>query len=298
MLLKELLPSLKTYLYSMGRLNLGPWWSYDNVNSPFTRIIYLPSGEAEITIDGSKCHVKSGDMILVPPFIPADYHCPEKADHYYAIFRAELAQGLELFSLPEISRHVVPASDYAWCFERLLKLNSNIALEALDPSDQAYNEQIWRAGPTNESRSSRDLLETDGLLRLLLSAFIKTSKKAVMKNDSSVARLIRILTYIENNLDKSITLEDMAKEVSLHPTYFSDLFVKQMGERPISYLTRARVGKAQILLATTDKPVKDIAWELGFKDVNYFHRVFKKRLRLSPGQWRKHFARHNTSQDL
>ena len=273
---------------------MGPWWNYENVNSPFTRVICVTSGEAEIVVEGMRYELTAGNMVLVPPFVSADYHCAERAGHDYIIFRAELAHGLELFSLPNIANYMVPVEARAWCFPRLLELNPNIALESVDPNDASYNEKIWQSGVSRDLVSSAALLETEGILRVLLSAFLKPSKKEVMKN-SAVDRLIKILAYIENNLDKPITLEDMAKEVSLHPTYFSDLFAKQMGERPISYLTRARVGKAQILLATTDKPIKNIAWELGFKDANYFYRVFKKRLRLSPGEWRRHFARHNQS---
>ena len=295
-MLKELLPSLKAHLYSLGRVELGSWWNYENVNSPFTRVIYVTDGEVEITIGEMRYKLAAGNMVLVPPFVPANYYCPERADHYYIIFRAELAHGLELFSLPNIARNMVPVEDRDWCFRRLLEVNPDIALESFDPNDLSYNEKIWQSEVSRERMSSAVLLETEGLLRVLLAAFLNPAQQNVMK-DSSVDRLVKILAYIENNLSRPITLEDMAREVSLHPTYFSDLFAKQMGERPISYLTRARIGKAQILLATTDKPIKNIAWDLGFKDANYFYRVFKKRLRLSPGEWRRHFARHNQSQN-
>jgi len=287
MLLTELLPSLKTSLYAIGYADVGNWWNYKNVNSPFTRILYIKNGNALISFDSQDFPVSAGDVIAIPPFTPVDYRCETECGHYYILFAAVLTMNIELFSL--LSSHwIQPATSLTENYiKRLTQLNPGIELKIFDPKKKNYRENIFKT-VEHKNMLPKHLLETDGIMRMLIAPFlgnIHHSKTA--KKDYTVKRLVKVLNYIDRNIDQPILLQDMAEQISVHPNYFSDLFVKHIGERPVAYLTRKRIEKVQFLLATTNRPVKDIALTSGFQDTDYFYRVFKKKVQLTPSQYRK-----------
>ncbi|MDQ0253425.1 two-component system response regulator YesN [Evansella vedderi] len=92
--------------------------------------------------------------------------------------------------------------------------------------------------------------------------------------------------YISQNYKKDLTLEFVAKEINLSPTYFSKLFKNHAGINFIDYLTQVRIGEAKRLLTTTDMSLKEICFEVGYRDPNYFSRVFKKSESIPPSQYR------------
>jgi len=92
-------------------------------------------------------------------------------------------------------------------------------------------------------------------------------------------------TYMQEHFHKAITLENVADAVNLSPNYFSNMFKQEFGETFIDYLTKIRLEKAKGLLEKNELSLKEISFIVGYKDPNYFSRVFKKHYQVSP----KHF---------
>jgi len=93
-------------------------------------------------------------------------------------------------------------------------------------------------------------------------------------------------TYIHDHYRESFSLEDVADYVELTPTYFTKLFKEQTQQTFIDYVTDFRIEKSKELLRQTNLSLKEIAYEVGYKDPNYYSRVFKKWTNLSPKQYR------------
>jgi YesN/AraC family two-component response regulator len=274
-------------LYAIGYADVGMWWNYKNVTSPFTRLLYIKSGNAEVSFQSKTFKLESEDLIVVPPYTLVDYSCDASCGHYYVLFSSQLATGIELFSL-NIKKWVLSSNNMTELYmKRLLELNPDLELKIVDPKKQAYKSTII-AKAEEIPGTPQQVIESDGILRMLFAPFVDTEPNSdAVINKGSFNRFIQVLDYIDKNIDKPISLKDMADEVSIHPNYFSDLFMKHIGERPISYLTKKRLEKVQVLLATTGRSVKDIAISSGFHDTDYFYRIFKKKVNLTPTQYRK-----------
>ncbi|WP_338788117.1 response regulator [Metabacillus sp. FJAT-53654] len=93
--------------------------------------------------------------------------------------------------------------------------------------------------------------------------------------------------FIHAHYQESFSLEDVAAYVDLTPTYFTKLFKEQTKLTFIDYVTAYRIEKAKELLLQTKLSLKEIAYEVGYKDPNYFSRVFKKWTNRTPKQYRK-----------
>ncbi|MFC4321444.1 response regulator transcription factor [Litchfieldia salsa] len=92
--------------------------------------------------------------------------------------------------------------------------------------------------------------------------------------------------WIGENLDKNITIQKIAFQVHMNPTYFSEYFKSQTGETILDYVTRMRIEKAKELLLSTDLKIYDISIEVGYTDTKYFSKLFKKYYGEVPSKFR------------
>lgn len=97
----------------------------------------------------------------------------------------------------------------------------------------------------------------------------------------------RIQTYIEQHLDRDITVADMAECVDMSPSYFSRLFKETAGETPYQYVLQQRLRQAQHLLSTTDLPIAEIALRVGFANQSHLTRRFRKNTHTTPAAYRQ-----------
>lgn len=93
--------------------------------------------------------------------------------------------------------------------------------------------------------------------------------------------------YLELHYIDDISLEDMAEHVNISPQYFSKLIKKTTGFNFIDWLSMLRVKKAKELLTNSNYTVKEVCFMVGYKDPNYFSRIFKKRIGITPSEYVK-----------
>ena len=96
-----------------------------------------------------------------------------------------------------------------------------------------------------------------------------------------------IKDYIEEHLDEDLTREDFAALVFLNADYLAKLFKQETGFSIGSYLTERKMAKARQLLASTARPVNQIAMEAGYTNFSYFTKLFRKNTGMTPNEYRK-----------
>ena len=94
--------------------------------------------------------------------------------------------------------------------------------------------------------------------------------------------MIIVKEYIETHYPNEIPLEGVAALVNLSPNYFSNLFKEEFGETFIEFLTKIRMENAKSLIEENVYSLKEISFMVGYKDPNYFSRVFKRYYHSSP----------------
>lgn len=96
----------------------------------------------------------------------------------------------------------------------------------------------------------------------------------------------KVVTLIQNQFDKDLSLKYLAKQLSLSESYLSKLFKKESGYTFHDYLTQYRVKKACEYLLETDLKVYEIVDKIGLHDQRYFSVVFRKYVGITPTQFR------------
>ena len=99
-------------------------------------------------------------------------------------------------------------------------------------------------------------------------------------------RLKRVLSFIEERLDETLTLADMAAAAGLSRMYFAAQFRVATGLRPHEYLLKRRIERAQELLVETAEPLAQIALAVGFQTQAHFTTVFRRFAGETPYRWR------------
>lgn len=90
----------------------------------------------------------------------------------------------------------------------------------------------------------------------------------------------------ENYGSEDISLNLVAASVNVSPSHFSTIFSQETGETFIEYLTRFRMEKAMELLRRTSMKTSEIGYSVGYRDPHYFSYLFKKRLGITPKEYR------------
>ncbi|MDQ0154043.1 response regulator [Robertmurraya andreesenii] len=99
----------------------------------------------------------------------------------------------------------------------------------------------------------------------------------------------QIKQYIMEHSHENISLETLAQKVGLSPIYISKMFKEKLGINYIDFLTDCRIEKAKKLLCDPIKSIKEISFEVGYHEPNYFSKVFKKVCQMSPKEYRRTF---------
>lgn len=99
----------------------------------------------------------------------------------------------------------------------------------------------------------------------------------------------RAVDYILLNYKEKIVLKELADYAGLSPNYLCTLFKKETGETILHYVGKIRIGSSLTLLANTDLSISEVAEKAGFEDGNYFARIFKKQMKISPSEYRKNY---------
>ncbi len=165
-----------------------------------------------------------------------------------------------------------------WFFQALAEtlygMRQNGAAE--EPFEERMKERFWLCADADE------VLE---LLRQGAGGELRRLR------DERSLRELRPITeakrYMQQHYQETLRLEDVSSAVGFNATYFSTLFKRETGQNFTDYLTELRIGKAKELLCADMLSVQDVAGQVGYQDLKYFSRLFKKMTGVSPSDYKK-----------
>lgn len=122
------------------------------------------------------------------------------------------------------------------------------------------------------------------LQREMVHKYCLLVKNHSMKGYSLLVR--KVLTQIDSDLTSDLSLRNQAEKLNINSSYLSTLFKKETGATLTEYVNRKRVEHAIFLLNTTNLQIQTIAQSCGIPDVNYFTKIFKKHIGITPKDYR------------
>ena len=275
-------------LLHVDHVKLNSKWNYANVLSPYFRIYYIDEGEGFISTAQEKIKLEQGYLYIIPSFTLCHLSCDSYLSQYFLHFFEESADGISLF---EYNRRVMKVrsleTDNA-TFDRLLRLNPGRGINRSD-NPKVYEKNIYYRDyqELNNTVNESVFIETQGIILQFISRFLSSNTFRVIQREPVPLKILESIRYIQLNLSQNLTVSFLAKTANLHQDYFSRLFYRFTGERPLGYIHMKRIERAQYLIATTNLPYIEIAEETGFENVPHFSKIFKKVTSLTPGEYKK-----------
>ena len=263
---------------------------FPHIHSYYETILIL-EGEFKLKIDGSESVILSqGDIIFIPSYV---VHEPFLIEGNMPIMRSIVVKFSPLFLYPlETTQSDVD------CL-----LNTPVYKEKyyLFKKGEQYTDSLERVMRKilNEKKNQRFGYEF--ALRALLSTFYlklvricacneKTQQHPTQDiSEDSAQKLHQIFLYVKENYQYNISMREASDLCGMNYNYFSRFFKKVAKQNFKEYLLDVRLNHAQKQLLQSEKSVSTIAMECGFEYAAYFVQKFKKKVGLTPLEYRKKY---------
>jgi AraC-like DNA-binding protein len=253
--------------------------------------------------------------IHVHDFIEINYVAAGKGYHYIGDKRLEVGRG-DLFIIPIGTRHVYrpesPNPDHELIVYNCLFSPELLArLAAVQPlpfrpehmlSGEAHTYRHFEDRNNECHRTMESLIQEFSLrmpgyeamvCSLLLQLLVTLHRYDVgyigseMKSRLSPHRLEPIFEYIAGHYSEPITLEQLASLIPVSASYLQRLFKRTIGQSCTEYIQNVRIAKSCELLQSSSMNVRDVALQVGYKDLKFFHTLFRKKTGTSPYRYKK-----------
>ena len=229
-------------------------------------VLYVLSGKMCFCINGVEYLCKPGDVLVVAPNSQFSVRCDEPADQFYCHFDIKVQSEYKLTGSFRQNRLPESCSGLAkLCCEQIKHIET----------------QGLPLGPSVRMIFKLFLIEM-----LQTDAANHVSFVSVPENEKP-EELFAVLAHISEHLNENLSVEELAKMAGFHPSYFSRYFKRYMGMSPIRYINEHKMSLAKHLVSTTERPIKEIAAQLGFADQFGFSKKFKACFGSSPSEFRK-----------
>lgn len=235
-------------------------------------MIVVKTGCLKLMLDGKSFCVNEGESAFISGGV-VHGGFPEECEYFCIVF--------DLASL---------FKDVALCSKSIAEFLTNTDYFTGVYGSTTKQTEIMREILTSMQNTEKGYdLNVIGFLWQLLGAFIsKPIEGSIQLNDKvQIQKLKDVLSYIRKNIDKNITLEELAQVSGMSPRYFCRVFRNMTGRTPIDYVNYYRIETASQMLITTGESITEIALNCGFNDMSYFSKTFKKLKGMSPSKFRQ-----------
>ena len=213
---------------------------------------------------------------------PASNHADEFKKHIIGRLKMGDTSGvnsfLELFS-SQLTTNQTDIDKIKNAYFELIVTASNITKEI---NNSFHSETFDNAFSTFSSENNLSKLK-DFVHKFLLECITAINSTKTQGDNPAIKK---VCDYINNNLSKDISLEQMAEYANVSSFYLSRLFKEEKGITFINFLTDRRLEKSRELLNDTNLSIKEITASIGYNDQNYFSRLFKNKYGVSPTEYR------------
>jgi len=124
----------------------------------------------------------------------------------------------------------------------------------------------------------------------LLATFIYASRTSDDLMEEQNPGISHAIQFMEQNLSKKLSLDEIAEAAGYSPSYLTTLFRKKTGYSPSSYFSHLKITKACEYLDFSKVKIKEISFLMGYSDPYYFSKDFQKKMGISPRNYRKRVA--------
>ena len=230
---------------------------------PYCNVHYVEGGNGEVLIEGRSYPVKEGDLFVLGAFKAHEYFANPKSP--FVLKWMEFSGGLELVEafLKRWDSPVIDTKGHISLLQSFENILEDLQQNRMDCFRQCKN-----------------------IYAFLIDCIAICNEFPQLSTQQKMIKKVR--DYIENHLDTTIEVADLANIAGYSESYFIKFFKEQTGQTPNQMMTQIRHHKARNLLITTDLPILEIAHAIEYYDASHFIKDFKRNEGMTPLEFRQH----------
>ena len=249
----------------------------------FAEIIYIKSGEALQTINGIPYVAHRGDMFFMAPGSTHIFSARPVFSHYNICFSPETVikrvidreNAFDLLSLTAL--------------EEFKSETTPVGVLSFEGEERQWIELLLKdmQSEYTSNRSERAAI-LESYMTILVAKILRKIHQSNEENRPNRHDIWRALSsFIDQNLNQKLSLEDLAQKCFYNPSYFSRAFKRKFGISPVEYISTERARKAAELLTDPLLSMDEIATRCGFGDKSGLYRAFERVYGCAPSEYRK-----------
>ena len=269
-------------------------WKWTNEKSEalhmheFIGIVYVLSGKAIHTIDGTAYTAERGDFLFINYHSTHSIQTIGKCTYCNILILPSLLNS-EIVNSENALNILLKANYPDFCdniqsFPPYLHFQKNEAVEIEAILDSMFEEYKNRENDyISILKSYMNIL----FIKVLRKIQLEDKIGFVTKNSTLSPKIIE---YIKKNCFDKISLEQLAKKCSYNPSYFSRMFRESYGMTLTQFIQKQRISKAQYLLVNSNMSISKICIQVGYNDKTQFYKIFMKySVGMLPNEYRKKY---------
>ena len=222
----------------------------------YLELTYVIDGQMTYFLDGEELTLTSGDAIVIP-----QGHTRYRPEHteevYYASFNIMMDGEVE--------------ARLSGVINNAVRSDTVLMLESADKSVRSVS----------HNRQER-------IVAIFLYLYHQLLDHSVDRENEHIKKIKK---YVLKHICEDVSLDEIASEVHLVPRYVCTLFKRETGMTITEYMVGEKIELAKRLIIMRRQTLTEIAETCGFSDYNYFSRVFKRIVGMTPGEYRKSVSR-------
>ncbi|MCA0757068.1 AraC family transcriptional regulator [Paenibacillus sp. N4] len=257
----------------------------DSHRHSFIELIYIYSGECHQTINNKKVSMKQGELCILDT---NTYHSIENTGKDDIIINCLMRKSyFDWAFLSRLSGNDIFSSFLTHAIYENKQSNEYILIHS------GENEKISRIMNTilceffDKQPCSDEIINS--YMVILFAEMLRMYKGDVNERNYSALKntqITDIIHYLQVNF-KTVTLESLARHFNFNPNYLGKILKMITGSSFIDLVHQIRISQACLLLKNTDVSVQTVANEVGYENINFFYRIFKRKFNCSPAEYRK-----------
>lgn len=254
--------SSQFYVELTGITYPDPHYHIERRNSRIFCLEYIMEGEGSVYVDNKEYHPGKGDIYILSP----------GTDHCY-------------FSSPSNPWKKIWMNVYGPLCDSLIPLyhlDNTVLVQELDL--YSYFLRFLKTCRQKEVLTNEIFIQASCIFHEIMS---RISSHIFTTPQSHHPVAVKVKDYIDKNIYKKFSLEELSKIACLSPSQLNRVFKKEYSTTPYEYILTKKIETAKTLLKNTNISIKETAFQLNFADEHYFSNIFKKKCGIPPREYTK-----------
>jgi len=239
-----------------------------------THALHLHDYDGAIRLAGEEHRLTPGTLTWSPAGLDSSYDLPRPGTHWCIHFEPSTDDGPTI-DVPLIQSVGPHQPEGVARFTHMIRLRSLLATTKDAPTAEAVQVAI--------SVACQDLI--------LWAAMLGRSTSAAGPVRSAI--IDKVTDYIDRNLHRPLPVGDLVAHAGLTQNYLARLLRRHTGQTMPAYVLGRRMALANLLLTTSDLPIKQVALRIGIRDAQQFNKLFRRHMGLSPTERRRTMVQRN-----